>query len=532
MDEVATFTLRIYFPVYGGFDGTPINLELGIAEPPRPTEFKYLWRWWYRVMLKDSANNEVNYDYLEKRVEGILGSQEKASKYIVRVEDFESPKDIDSLNQEINEIVNSLIECFSKSHEEQKNTRFTCNQDDVPVTINLVSFFNGDYKTSLLSQDIVTHIDKLKEKVNTNEKVKEFAHKIQLAANTRLRLILFRRKDERDDIIKIDKYCKLYFPLINEKNKEPFRKYVARIVSQLFYINEDNERNNIRIKLRVYTRKDCDERDLIPLIVGMIFDGIGAGSSRGLGSIVIEDIESNCISKELINIVKSIFTAPSKECLEGKIRDLISYISKKYSQYFAIPDTQDIKPTNVPSFQSFSYEAILCRGNGIECLRKIWKAVLKSEWKNYVTYKDTQVVNTECFGGNLHTEVLGLPRSQRNRSRKNSGYLSDYSRRSYIGFKLIGNIILIHRFYSLDFPFELRWKGKHYSNLAINLKIAEPHEELPCKGVVLTKEACVEMEGRKCRRGLDDEDDYIRRRDYIVKSVDSAVKFIREILQR
>ncbi|BFH74682.1 type III-B CRISPR module RAMP protein Cmr1 [Sulfurisphaera javensis] len=474
MDEVATFTLRIYFPVYGGFDGTPINLDLGVAEPPRPTEFKYLWRWWYRVMLKDSANN-ADYTQLNKEVGEILGNEGKASNYVIRVEEFEVPNNVNSLMQEVNNVVNFFVKFSEELYQPAKRLRIRSRRG----SINLISFLEGDYRRIISHRRIINRINEFMRREDVKplwESVENLSRKIKLAENTRLRLILLTREDEADEIITINN-GKLCFPLLNEENREAFRRYVKRLLSQLFYIDENN--NNIRIKLKVYARNKCEEKDLIPLIVGMVFDGIGANSSRGFGSIVIEEIESNCISQELIDIVETIFTATSKANLEKGINVLLSCISKKYSQYFALPDMQTVEPTKVPSFQSFGYEAIQCRGRGINCLEKIWKAVLKSEWKKLIRYSDTNCYDNKekirCWGGNLHTEVLGLPRSQRN-----LGYLPNYRRRSYIGFKLIGNIVLIHWFYSLDFPLDLQWLGEYDKRLVKNLAMLEPGQVSYC----------------------------------------------------
>ncbi|BFH74675.1 type III-B CRISPR module RAMP protein Cmr1 [Sulfurisphaera javensis] len=387
MDKVAEFQLEVYSPHMGGFSGSPYNVDLGIIEKPRPTEIKALWRWWYRVLLSDCKKDYIK---LDEEVGKSLGSNDTASLYIVRTSDFA---------ENIGELCNS-----------------ECIDNLVNAIINTANSYQGVKKKRLSDLLEINDFTKLvlgNVSENYKTKIKTLIDKITKAKKTRMFLALFPKRNEGES-------DRIYEDQGKLDNKEKLKNYLKRLVNDLIFFDE-----KLTFRLEIYTRKHVDseqiKRDLYPLLLGLVFDNLGAGSTRGFGSVRIKEIISDYVDNEVKEKIKCIFS-PNCNSREENIKNLVE---SRTNYGFPCYDTTD--KCSVPSICKFGFKLVQCNGN---CLGKIWKAVVVNNWDNYEKCKDL----------NLCNKVLGLPRGRNKKRRK-----------SLISFKIIDDSnVLIHWFYTKD----------------------------------------------------------------------------------
>ncbi|WP_338602915.1 type III-B CRISPR module RAMP protein Cmr1 [Sulfolobus tengchongensis] len=438
MEKLAEFEIAVYSPIVGGYNALSYSYELNQAEfPIRPTEIKALWRWWYRVML--NADGTKTYEELDGEVGKVLGSTAMTSKYIVQVIPKEIPK-ITNFNNKVDKIIQILM----------------------------TTSFHGDFKKKFDIANVNKIIDYLfRNRGKDVEEVKDLLIKAKIASSTRLSL-LFRSRGN-DESVNI--------PLLQGKGGKPrnenqtkFRNYITRLFSQLYYVNEF-----AKGVVRVYGNADeRTKRDLNVLLLALILDSIGSGSSRGFGSIIVEDVKSNLISSNIIELIK-------KRMYKEAVDRIISELGVKSQQGVS----------RTPSLSYFTYRVFVCSQDPSTTLKTIFRAVTKSNWKLHIYNNQRSADVLKKPGANLPSFVLGLPRFGSDKTSElqkeealvasskfesgKTGYLAlvkgkldeKIRRKSTISFKVIpltqnSTLILMKVFYSMDFPKDLYHVGKRH----------------------------------------------------------------------
>ncbi|QGA53820.1 type III-B CRISPR module RAMP protein Cmr1 [Sulfolobus sp. E5-1-F] len=496
MEKVAEFDIELISPHMGGYNGSPYDVDSQYIEPPRPTEFKALWRWWYRVLINDGSKD---YESLDEEVGKVLGSQNVASNYIIRVipESLPSPYD--------RKVVDDVISFFKEILPNMLRSEITLRKILRKVAENTEA-------ETLLNKCLA----------NCSNDVKKVIEKIKSAYKTRYFLYIQPRskQGESDIIYKITKNREL----ILDESVE-LQNYIKRIINDTFFVNE-----TFTLKLIVYSRKDGGEveKDLIPLIFGFIFGGVGSGNDRGLGSIIIRNIYSNYISENLKKNVIELFRCQNPECANMKLEEIIREAGTH--GYLIPPNGTPTSYTKVASAKSLGYKILSCNSqNRFLCLEKIWSSVQKANWKKVIWGSFNQDCQ-KCHGGNLHTDILGLPRrgssrdNRRGRGTITTGYNvidgnnKEDRRKSYISFKVINdNIVLLTYFYSSDFYDKLNWVSSEEGEKSVyELKIAKPSDILNCRGP---------SDILDCRATTSNNPPYDKS-TYIQNAIESAIEFI------
>lgn len=152
-------------------------------------------------------------------------------------------------------------------------------------------------------------------------------------------------------------------------------------------------------------------------LLSLILGGLGSITSRGFGSIVIKGIEPgkayNAIVKDMniIDQAKRILNSSSRENLKENINSFIDYTINLVCEVEKCRDKMTREgyrpcvPTLVPNkWKWFRLEAIECPNlSPAQIIREIGNACLKATWKG--------LLGRGFQSGNLHTWMLGLPRS-------------------------------------------------------------------------------------------------------------------------
>ncbi|QGA53947.1 type III-B CRISPR module RAMP protein Cmr1 [Sulfolobus sp. E5-1-F] len=430
---LASIDVKVYSPLIGGYGGTSYSLELNEVEPIRPTEIKALWRWWYRVVLNDGNKT---YDELDKEVSKRLGSTSEVSKYVLRVTTKELPK-CENYNNEF----------FEKLYNEMRKG-------------------SKEGKIMDLLFETLDKMERQSEYSKLKPPLKRLHEKISSMYEARKFLVLPREAEGESDEIQ------------KNENKEGVIKYLKRLFQQTFLLDEE-----IEAGIEVYGfDTSTATNDLLVLLLGLFLDGIGSGSSRGFGSITPIRISSPYIPKDIIESV-------NKRNYEKALKSLFENLNKMFNLNLSLKTSPpaSVSVSNTSSIRYFDCFIINTSdkpllSTGTRKLVAIARAVNKLEWKREILRKSQQVnmkattyarsrpgikkPEFHFHGANIHTFLLGLPRSQRGygyRVVNREGEDESIRRKSTISFKILGeNYILIKVFYAMDFPDELKHFGMYH----------------------------------------------------------------------
>jgi len=173
--------------------------------------------------------------------------------------------------------------------------------------------------------------------------------------------------------------------------------------------------------LRVYKNAVSDMSDVekqlavFSLILGIFFDGIGKIISRGFGKMEIAEVKCGDEIKELEERLRGIFNdVKSSERADDAIKQLLKGAQEKADEYI---EEKQLSPASKLSQKPeievldksyFDYELINKFYNDWQqAVISISRAFLKASWKQYLS------MSLKSPGEQLHTWILGLPRSQR-----------------------------------------------------------------------------------------------------------------------
>lgn len=154
------------------------------------------------------------------------------------------------------------------------------------------------------------------------------------------------------------------------------------------------------------------------LLLALTLNGIGSMTRRGLGSLRVLEVRND--KTGLGRVVKELYDMKTKEEIEKEINDLIQHTRKYFEEFLKCKINEAIKPSNtsIPPFPVLSSDPAIFRLNieevvskgpidVLEILNRIGKAFMKVEWKRLYN------LNSKHPGENIHTWILGLPRSQK-----------------------------------------------------------------------------------------------------------------------
>jgi len=512
-DMVLTINAKILLPRVGGYNARPYSSELGIVELPRPSEIKFLWRWWMRAILSGVYGGKKKYNELDEEIGKVLGSIRNQSTFSIAVDLNVDPDTYKRMIEKIELcrklICNVIPEALEKfidqwtSDKDLKNMGIPEIRLTIPISIELRSrqWFNtlknlfknrfginnikhkrGRATISLeSSNDLKNLITKLNMKLNVsiNQLTAIYENLVRIGKIPRVRIILQPRKEEGEN-------NKLRGKL-SEKNK----KYLKRISEDIAPLIALTDIGEIPIKITIAMNREHQNSNekfrfaIATLLLSLFLGSTGSIAGRGFGSIVVNSINVSEKYKELlkedIEKVNKILESKSENDLEHRLAEYINYVTKIVkSIYKGDHDihSKDLKLPEVPSLMLHEYfrlRAIKCEKcrNVIELLSVIGKATLKSEWKKRI-YPNSS--NPERKPGkDIHTWILGLPR----RSEETGYYIIEDNqekpgrRSSAVNFKIFENrygerFVLIYGFISKDWPINKLIHKSKYNNIYKN----------------------------------------------------------------
>jgi hypothetical protein len=253
--------------------------------------------------------------------------------------------------------------------------------------------------------------------------------------------------------------------------------------------------------------------------VSLILGSVGYGSRRGLGSIIVQEIKENPdllkyypeLEADLAKLKEIIATLNNgdREKIKKKLDELINQayeVAKGFKENFKEDPSHIVNTTSFPEVPSvipyndyFKMKVYQC-SDPLIALQCISKSTLKNEWLN--TLKNRQLNVDEPSGtqpiyrSQLHTWILGLPRSSRDKGYYLvAGSKKDPGRRvSAIQFKLWQNknktFVIVYGFLSKDWKIDTLYhfagsKGKRVSREDVvypkDQPITPPNNELLSK---------------------------------------------------
>lgn len=174
--------------------------------------------------------------------------------------------------------------------------------------------------------------------------------------------------------------------------------------------------------LRVYRNAVDDMSDVekqlavFSLILGVFFDGIGKIISRGFGKVEITEVKCDDELKELEERLRRVFNdiRRNSERANDAIERLLKEAQGKADEYIKDKWLSPVsKLSQKPEMEVldegyFNYELINKFYNDWQqAVIRISRAFLKASWKQHLSMRPRSP------GGQLHTWILGLPRSQR-----------------------------------------------------------------------------------------------------------------------
>lgn len=257
--KIMEIELDVLFPMTGGYSATPFDKVTGV-HLPEAKDFKYLWRWWARVLFSGITNADT-YEGVEKYVCQILGGSGKGhSKSLYDVE-VTYEKVYSSFFREWLDINTFRSKVISSYNQMVSNIRFR-HRKGKPIS-KLIS-----------CKDIRIETTNYKEP-NIGNLVKKTVNRLMdICKIPRVTLVLIRRRDEDEN------------------------EWRERVLKYIFIPDV------VRLRLKVYTNKVSHVRakHIVPLLLGLYLGGVGSASNRGMGSIIVRNLN---LSDHLDSHVKS-----------------------------------------------------------------------------------------------------------------------------------------------------------------------------------------------------------------------------------
>jgi len=184
----------------------------------------------------------------------------------------------------------------------------------------------------------------------------------------------------------------------------------------------------IRFKITVYRTRDTnpieDQFAVWSLITSLIFDGVGKATSRGFGKLKINRINVRGDFMELEEVIRKLYSSNSHKDIENHLKEVINYAINS-AEKFEIDDkylSSTLEPSieipliderlmilEIPRSQFRDYISVL-KVIGNASLKLYYKAIryVKKKISIYEAKRRSFVES----GKNIHTWILGLPRSQ------------------------------------------------------------------------------------------------------------------------
>ncbi len=383
----------------GGYNARPYSLKLGIGERLRPSKIKGILKWWLRVVILGQRNNLPSY-------------------------------------KEAEDIINRYYRYLSSDRNEYGQSKFLLNIKYEKIDNEKVDNFRNEIFRMIDDEKYTT---KLKE-LESDEK---YAKLKELESIPRIKLILMKRKDEK------------------EYKKEELSLYPPYTVNVII---------SFYTKTKIKTSEEIEMLKTLfgTLILMLIFQGLSAFSSRGFAGCKLLEIYINSEFQNYLNkiyniINEKIINADKKEKLEEGIKDLINNIINEKKEKLEEGINKSSRMPEVPTLDAssnyFVFKVFEVKpGHSPEKILKIInESVLKSTWKNF----DKRGKPDKYY----HTWILGLPRSQRK-----TGYIvfekvvennkeiekKGFRRKSAIGINIFETknkkFVILHGFKSNDWP--------------------------------------------------------------------------------
>ncbi|MEZ0346280.1 MAG: type III-B CRISPR module RAMP protein Cmr1 [Infirmifilum sp.] len=425
-DQLVEVNAALLLPRIGGYKASPFSKDLRLYEPPRPSEFKALWRWWLRVAASAAFKGQRKYDELDVKVEKYLGSTKQRSLFTINVE-VDSREDLDDLV--------SAVTCILEEYKRVKRNR-------------------GDELKELL--------DNLKRYYYSCQQKKNFPKTISLE---KLREVF---ECVNNTMERIPRYKLLLMGAnLEKKIEEAIAFYLA--------CNGCRESTTMdcRIPLRVKLFLDVSHSKIsanelrfcvATFLLSMVLGGVGSITKRGFGSIIVSDVKFNDEYewlREEKKMFNNILGAQDAQQLKANIEEYVRHVSNLAASIYSsnrekIPEGMPKVPTLLPE-RYFKIEVLDCSNKDtVSILECIGNATLKQKWKE----------KEKASATSLYTWILGLPRAKLSKKDNKliveTGYFlygktEDAGRRaSAIGFKVWEGqnkkYIIIYGFLSNDWP--------------------------------------------------------------------------------
>lgn len=223
------------------------------------------------------------------------------------------------------------------------------------------------------------------------------------------------------------------------------------------------------------------------LLMSIIFQGIGAATRRGFGSLIVKSFKISEEYEELIknykNLIQKLNKIIDKNQYRNILEKLIQMILEDFSSLIGITRKSECPRDTLPPFpivtedrDLFKIEIKEVRANDEKnLLEKIGNATMKSQWKR------VRSVGIRCKGKDqytLSTFILGLPRKGEHRGKRRtfySGYWVRFNRErdpgrrpSAISIKVLKRagrsrwLCLIYGMLSKDWPERLVRRSVYY----------------------------------------------------------------------
>ncbi len=277
--KIMEIELEVLFPMTGGYTSRPYDLLTG-PHIPEAKDFKYLWRWWSRVFVNDGI--DLDYTHLDRRVGNILGSSEGGSgksKFNLEIRVLDK---ISLIGREISvgDVHHLAVVATEKFYEKLKDllsegyiidSISLSIKPDLKITCRYRLHRSGR-RSQRNHREEFSLKEEIERRIGTRLYISELEKLLRLA---RIRLLTMKKiylSNDEDDV-----------------RERIFRTIYGLISYILIY-------KLVRLKLIVSSYHEIDRLGsrekqetlmyLKFLIVALFLGSIGAGSSRGFGSIV------------------------------------------------------------------------------------------------------------------------------------------------------------------------------------------------------------------------------------------------------
>ncbi len=325
--KIMEIELDVLFPMTGGYTGKPYDDLLGL-HLPEPKDFKYLWRWWARV-LEASRRRVRSYTQAEMEVSRFLGGTMRGkgkSSYDLTIHDIK--------------VFNSLIHSGELSPVDYSRVALSVNKNLGKAGISIVKE-SDDWVVRVIQKRNLINAQRFEDRLNALYNIPG----IRIRVGTRCHLI-----------------------------------------SRYFFIPE-----YVSLKLSIYKYSDNIKFEhLAPLILGLYLGGLGSAANRGFGSITVRDIKvsKDLVTEDerdelnqLMDFKRELDTIILRA--NGHIEDAIIQLMKGY---YLLPSNsfRDVPP--IPAIYKDNFKCYVRTPNSmdsLEILEKIGKAFLKENIRSF-----------------------------------------------------------------------------------------------------------------------------------------------------